>query len=312
MHYGLVFPGQGSQHVGMLAELAKYDTIVKDIFKRASDVLGFDLWRLTQTNADALNQTENTQVAMLSAGYATYKVLCNNIKDLTPSYVAGHSLGEYTALVAADYIDFEDAVALVRKRAELMQSATPKGVGAMAAIIGLTDDIVIKICASITDGVVEAVNFNSPKQVVIAGNKSSVTSACELLKKSGAKRAILLPISVPSHSSLMKDAANKFANFIDNTKMKLGKYKIIHNVNANTVSDIKEIKNNLIKQLYSSVKWTQSINYMQENSVNLLLECGPGKVLTGLAKSINKELSAVAINNSETIKNISHNIKNEK
>ncbi len=310
MNYAIVFPGQGSQSKSMLADVAEKYPIVVDIFARASEVLGFDLWQLTQHDGAALNKTQNTQVAMLSAGYAVYKVLTSKYK-LQAKYLAGHSLGEYTALVVGNYLEFEDAVILVRKRAELMQLATPDGVGAMAAIIGLEDDKVIKLCKEITQGVVEAVNFNSPEQVVIAGNKESVILACDIAKNYGAKRAILLPVSVPSHCKLMQGAATKFAKIINNTNMKMGNTAVIHNVNASIATNIIEVKNNLIKQLYNSVKWTQTVQYMSKNGTSLLLECGANKVLTGLTKRIDKNLSAIAVCDNNSIKTAYEVLKNE-
>ena len=232
MKYAIVFPGQGSQSVGMLSDLSSNFSIVKDIFSEASDALDLDLWKLVQEDEDALNQTENTQPAMLAAGYATYKVLSNEV-DLSPICMAGHSLGEYTALVAAKSLDYFEAVKLVRKRAELMQSAVPSGTGAMAAILGLDDEKVIEICTqSKISGVVEAVNFNSPGQVVIAGENEAVNKACESMKKAGAKRALLLPISVPSHCSLMNNAAQEFSYSVDAMNFKIGEASVLHNVDA--------------------------------------------------------------------------------
>ncbi|MBT3194968.1 MAG: ACP S-malonyltransferase, partial [Candidatus Ruthia sp.] len=207
MKYAIVFPGQGSQSLGMLSDLADNFPIVKDTFSEASDALGFDLWTLTQEDQDGLNQTQNTQPAMLAAGYATYKVLTGET-DLSPVCMAGHSLGEYTALVASGALNFSDGIKLVQTRAELMQSAVPTGVGAMAAILGLEDEVVIKVCSDYAgEGIVQAVNFNSNGQVVIAGNKEAVDVTCEAMKAAGAKRAVILPVSVPSHCSLMDDAA---------------------------------------------------------------------------------------------------------
>jgi len=225
MKYAIVFPGQGSQSLGMLSDLSSNFSIVKDIFSEASDALDLDLWKLVQEDEVALNQTKNTQPAMLAAGYATFKVLSNEV-DLSPICMAGHSLGEYTALVAAKSLNYFEAVKLVRKRAELMQLAVPSGTGAMAAILGLDDEKVIEICTqSNISGVVEAVNFNSPGQVVIAGEKEAIKSACESMKEAGAKRALVLPVSVPSHCSLMNDAAQEFSYSVDVVNFKMGEAK---------------------------------------------------------------------------------------
>ncbi len=311
MSYAIVFPGQGSQSKAMLVELAEKYHIVIDTFARASEVLGIDLWQLTQNDAEALNKTENTQPAMLSAGYAVYRVLASKYK-LQAKYLAGHSLGEYTALVSGNYLKFEDAISLVRKRAELMQSAVPDGDGAMAAIIGLADDKVMQLCKEINQGIVEAVNFNSPGQVVIAGNKESVTLACNLAKEYGAKRAVILPVSVPSHCQLMKGISSEFEKVINNTNIKMGDTAVIHNVNADIATNITDVKKNLVKQLYNSVKWMQTVRYIKENRVNLLLESGPNKVLTGLTKRIDKNLSAIAVFDSNSIKIAGEALINER
>ena len=210
MKYSIVFPGQGSQSLGMMADLNQNFSIVSEIFQEASDAISVDLWKIVNEDQEALNLTENTQPIMLAAGYATYKVLSEET-HLSPVAMAGHSFGEYTALVASNSMSFFDAIQLVRKRGELMQAAVPNGSGSMAAILGLDDKLIIEQCSKASlKGVVEAVNFNSPGQVVIAGEKEAVTYACELLKEAGAKRALVLPVSVPSHCYLMKDAANEF------------------------------------------------------------------------------------------------------
>ena len=257
--------------------------------------LDLDLWKLVQEDEDALNQTENTQPAMLAAGYATYKVLSNEV-DLSPICMAGHSLGEYTALVAAKSLDYFEAVKLVRKRAELMQSAVPSGTGAMAAILGLDDEKVIEICnQSKISGVVEAVNFNSPGQVVIAGENEAVNKACESMKEAGAKRAILLPVSVPSHCSLMNNAAQEFSYSVDAVNFKMGEVSVLHNVDASYANDANEIKLKLVEQLCKPVLWTSSVQKMQQLGVEKLIELGPGKVLAGLTKRIDKSLSSLAV-----------------
>ena len=295
MKYAIVFPGQGSQSLGMLSDLSSNFSIVKDIFSEASDALDLDLWKLVQEDEDSLNLTKNTQPAMLAAGYATYKVLSNEV-DLSPICMAGHSLGEYTALVAANSLNFFEAVKLVRKRAELMQSAVPSGTGAMAAILGLDDEKVIEICTqSKILGVVEAVNFNSPGQVVIAGENEAVNKACELMKEAGAKRALLLPVSVPSHCSLMNHAAQEFSYSVDAVNFKIGETSVLHNVDASYADDANEIKLKLVEQLYKPVLWTSSVQKMQQLGVEKLIELGPGKVLAGLTRRIDRSLSSLAI-----------------
>jgi [acyl-carrier-protein] S-malonyltransferase len=295
MKYAIVFPGQGSQSLGMLSDLSSNFSIVKDIFSEASDALDLDLWKIVQEDEDALNQTENTQPAMLAAGYATFKILSNEV-DLSPICMAGHSLGEYTALVAAQSLNYFEAVKLVRKRAELMQSAVPSGTGAMAAILGLDDEKVIEICAqSKISGVVEAVNFNSPGQVVIAGENEAVNKACELMKEAGAKHTLLLPVSVPSHCSLMNNAAQEFSYSVDAVNFKMGETSVLHNVDASYADDANEIKLKLVEQLCKPVLWTSSVQKMQQLGVEKLIELGPGKVLAGLAKRIDKSLSSLAV-----------------
>jgi len=295
MKYAIVFPGQGSQSLGMLSDLSSNFSIVKDIFSEASDALDLDLWKLVQEDGDALNQTKNTQPAMLAAGYATYKVLANEV-DLSPIFMAGHSLGEYTALVAAKSLNYFEAVKLVRKRAELMQSAVPSGTGAMAAILGLDDEKVIEICnQSNIFGVVEAVNFNSPGQVVIAGEKEAIKSACESMKEAGAKRALMLPVSVPSHCSLMTSAAEEFERSVEVVNFKMTNIRVIHNIDASYADDANEIKLKLVGQLCKPVLWTSSVQKMQQLGVEKLIESGPGKVLAGLTKRIDKSLSASVV-----------------
>ena len=292
MKYAIVFPGQGSQSLGMLSDLADNFPLVGDVFTEASDALGIDLWKLTQEDQDALNQTQNTQPAMLAAGYATYRVLASEV-DLSPLCMAGHSLGEYTALVASGSLDFAEGISLVRKRAELMQSAVPVGTGAMAAILGLDDDKVVQICAN-ADGVVEAVNFNSPGQVVIAGDKDSVEATCLVMKEAGAKRAVILPVSVPSHCSLMNGAAEEFSISVDAINFnQVG--KVLHNVDAGVANSTDEIKSKLVAQLHKPVLWTSTVQAMAAMGVEKLIETGPGKVLAGLTKRIDKSLTGSAV-----------------
>jgi len=309
MSYSIVFPGQGSQSLGMLSELAKNFKVVKEVFQEASDTLSLDLWNMCQNDSDSLNQTINTQPAMLAAGYATFKTLEGEI-DLSPKSFAGHSLGEYSALVAADSIKFSDAIKLVRKRAKLMQDAVPSGTGGMAAILGLSDEEVIDVCLNYKgEGIVEPVNFNSPGQVVVAGSREAVDDICELMKEAGAKRAVSLQVSVPSHCSLMNSASDKFAEFINETNFQLPNISVIHNVDALSSNNADQIKQYLIDQIKKPVLWTQTISNMSELGVEKIIECGPGKVLTGLTRRINKSLSANAIIDQssldETIKEIS-------
>jgi len=301
MKYAIVFPGQGSQSLGMLSDLADNFPIVKDTFSEASDALGFDLWTLTQEDQDGLNQTQNTQPAMLAAGYATYKVLTGET-DLSPVCMAGHSLGEYTALVASGALNFSDGIKLVQTRAELMQSAVPTGVGAMAAILGLEDEVVIKVCSDYTgEGIVEAVNFNSNGQVVIAGNKEAVDATCEAMKAAGAKRAVILPVSVPSHCSLMDDAATVFANAVEAVRFSMGDVDVLHNVDAAKATDTSDIKAKLVAQLHKPVLWTGTVKAMHNMGVEKLVESGPGKVLAGLTRRIEKSLSANAVLDSASV-----------
>ena len=294
MNYAIVFPGQGSQSLGMLSDLASNFPLVKDIYTEASDALSMDLWKLTQEDQEALNQTENTQPAMLAAGFATYRVLETEL-DLSPQCLAGHSLGEYTALVAAGSLDFADGIKLVRKRGELMQSAVPVGTGAMAAILGLDDDEVVEICANASpSGVVEAVNFNSPGQVVIAGNKDLVEATCETMKEAGAKRAVVLPVSVPSHCSLMNEAAKEFSISVQDTPFNQAG-NVLHNVDAEVAESAEEIRAKLVTQLHKPVLWTSTVQAMSASGVEKLIEAGPGKVLAGLTRRIDKSLTGSAV-----------------
>ena len=301
MKYAIIFPGQGSQSLGMLSELADHFSIVKDTFNEASDALGFDLWKLTQEDQEGLNQTQNTQPAMLAAGYATYRVLSSET-ELSPICMAGHSLGEYTALVASGSLGFSDGIKLVRTRAELMQSAVPAGVGAMAAILGLEDEVVVKVCADYSgEGIVQAVNFNSNGQVVIAGNKPAVDATCEAMKAAGAKRAVILPVSVPSHCSLMDDAAEKFKIAVDALDFKMGNIDVLHNVDGAKAADTNDIKAKLVAQLHKPVLWTGTVQAMADMGAEKLIEAGPGKVLAGLTRRINKSLSANAVLDSASV-----------
>ena len=310
MKYSIVFPGQGSQSLAMLSDLRSNFSVVNEIFQEASDAINVDLWKIINEDQELLNLTENTQPVMLAAGYATYKVLASEV-NLTPISIAGHSLGEYTALVASGSLGFFDAAQLVRKRAELMQAAVPSGSGSMAAILGLDDTRVIEICVKATDkGVVEAVNFNSPGQVVIAGEKDAVTHVCELMKEAGAKRALILPVSVPSHCSLMNDAPMEYKYSVDNINFQMGSEKVLHNVDADYSSNIDEIKSKLVEQLYKPVLWTSTVQKMKESGVEKLIEAGPGKVLAGLTRRIDKSLSSSAIIDTTSLRSTIEEISN--
>ena len=310
MKYSIVFPGQGSQSLGMMSDLRSNFSVVNEIFQEASDAINVDLWKIVNEDQELLNLTENTQPVMLAAGYATYRVLAGEV-NLTPISIAGHSLGEYTALVASGSLSFFDAAQLVRKRAELMQAAVPSGSGSMAAILGLDDTRVIEICLKASDkGVVEAVNFNSPGQVVIAGEKDAVAHACELMKEAGAKRALVLPVSVPSHCSLMKDAAIDFKHSVDSINFQMGSERVLHNVDADYSSNIEEIKLKLVEQLHKPVLWTSIVQKMKESGVEKLIEAGPGKVLAGLSRRIDKSLSGSAIIDTTSLRSTIEEISN--
>jgi [acyl-carrier-protein] S-malonyltransferase len=291
-----VFPGQGSQSVGMLAELAAAFPLVGDTFAEASAALDFDLWRLVQEGpADQLNLTHNTQPAMLAAGVAVWRVWQAQ-GGAAPSFLAGHSLGEYTALVAAGAIEFADAARLVAERGRLMQAAVPEGAGAMAAILGLDDDQVRAACAGATAGeVVEAVNFNSPGQVVIAGHAGAVARAVEAAKAAGAKRAVPLPVSVPSHCALMRPAAEQLAQRLAAIPVRVPQVPVLHNVDAAAAPDAEAVRDRLARQLFSPVRWVDTVQHLARAGVGTVIEAGPGKVLAGLVKRIDKNLESVAV-----------------
>ncbi|EMT5315501.1 ACP S-malonyltransferase [Neisseria gonorrhoeae] len=295
MSFAFFFPGQGSQSLGMMNGFAEH-AIVKNTFDEASAILGQDLWAMINgSDAEIIGQTVNTQPIMLAAGVAVYRAYLE-VGGKTPAAVAGHSLGEYTALVAAEALDFADAVKLVRLRAELMQSAVPQGVGAMAAILGLEDEQVKQICAEAAQGeVVEAVNFNSPGQVVIAGNAAAVGRTMAAAKEAGVKRALPLPVSVPSHCSLMKPAADKLAEALKTVEIKQPQIRVIHNADVAAYDDAGKIKDALVRQLYSPVRWTETVNALVSDGIAESAECGPGKVLAGLAKRINKAAACSAL-----------------
>ena len=304
-----VFPGQGSQSVGMLQDLAASYPEVKHIFERASDALGKDLWSLVVNGSEEeLNQTENTQPVMLAAGFAVWNVWCKN-SAVRPDWMAGHSLGEYTALVCASSMYFEDAIKLVAARGKLMQEAVPVGIGAMAAILGLEDHEVVKACnESAANEVVSAVNFNAPGQVVIAGHIGAVERTMVTAKAMGAKRAVLLPVSVPSHCALMLPAAKKLDDYLQNTAVDMPKMTLIHNVDVASHSAPEVIRNALKEQLYRPVHWVDSIKFMHDQGVTRFVECGPGKVLIGLNKRIAKDAEHYTIHNPETLNEVLESI----
>ncbi|WP_438335677.1 ACP S-malonyltransferase [Edwardsiella tarda] len=295
--FAMVFPGQGSQSVGMLADLAAHYPLVEQTFAEASEALGYDLWSLVQQGpAEALNKTWQTQPALLTASVAIYRVWQQN-HGKQPAMMAGHSLGEYSALVCAGVLDFKQAVRLVELRGQLMQQAVPEGTGAMYAIIGLDNDAIAQACADAAQGqVVAPVNFNSPGQVVIAGNKEAVERAGAACKAAGAKRALPLPVSVPSHCALMKPAADQLAEALQAISFNAPLCPVINNVDVQAVSDADAIRDALVRQLYNPVRWTESVQQMSAEGVTQLLEIGPGKVLTGLTKRIVDTMTAAAVN----------------
>lgn len=300
-----VFPGQGSQSVGMLADLAVVYPEVKRTFERASEVLGRDLWSIVAEGSDEeLNQTCNTQPAMLAAGVAVWEVWCKH-SQVRPAWMAGHSLGEYTALVCSDAMSFEDGIRLVAARGLLMQEAVPSDVGAMAAILGLEDHQVVKVCADVAGTeIVSAVNFNSPGQVVIAGHVAAVKRAKLAAKAAGAKRAVLLPVSVPSHCALMEPAAQKLDRQLQCTVIDTPKMTLIHNVDVASHSAPEVIRNALKEQLYKPVRWADGVKFMHDQGVTCFVECGPGKVLVGLNKRIAKDASHLSLYDQESLNKV--------
>lgn len=292
----IVFPGQGSQSVGMLSELAASFPLVNETFTQASDALGYDLWKLTRDGPkDELNRTDRTQPAMLAAGVAVWRVWQQE-NGMLPGVMAGHSLGEYSALVCAGAMEFADAVSLVEERGRCMQSAVPAGVGAMAAILGLDDEVVADVCNRAAESeVVSPVNFNSPGQVVIAGHADAVQRAIGLAKEAGAKRALPLAVSVPSHCSLMQPAAEQFAERLAQTSISTPSIPVIQNVDAARHDQPDAIRENLEKQLYRPVQWVLSVQNMGGQGVSRIIEAGPGKVLAGLCKRIDKSIASAAV-----------------
>ena len=294
--FAFVFPGQGSQARGMMNGYADFP-VVRDTFAEASSLLRQDLWQLVTDGSDAeLNATVNTQPIMLTAGVAVYRAW-RSLHGPAPALLAGHSLGEYTALVAGGAMEFADALPLVRYRAGVMQQAVPEGVGGIAAILGLDDDSVRAVCREAAQGeVLEAVNYNSPGQVVIAGNRAAVERGMELAKSKGAKRAIMLPMSVPSHCSLLRGAAEKLRAYLNGVEIQSPAIPVLHNADVKSYTDAASIKDALVRQLYSPVRWVETVQYFGQQGVTHNVECAPGKVLAGLNKRIDTNQQALALN----------------
>ena len=302
MSLAFIFPGQGSQSVGMLKELSESFSEVSATFQEASDALGYDLWSLVQDGpAEKLNSTDVTQPAMLASGVATWRVWQAK-GGAMPVMMAGHSLGEYTALVCTGSLDYVDAIKLVSQRGQFMMQAVPAGTGAMAAILGMDDEAVRQVCLDAAEGeVLEAVNYNSPGQVVVAGNKSAVERVCVLAKEQGAKRALELPVSVPSHCALMKPAADQLAEVLSGISFNTPSIPVINNVDVIAAESEADIRDALKRQLFSPVRWVETIEKMTADGADQFNECGPGKVLVGLNKRINKALSSNALLDTATI-----------
>ena len=302
MTTAFIFPGQGSQSVGMMNSLAESSTVIQDTFSEASAVLGYDLWSLaTEGPAEKLNSTEYTQPAMLTAGVASWRAWLE-AGGTAPSVMAGHSLGEYTALVCAGVIEFADAVSLVSDRARFMQQAVPEGEGAMAAILGLDDEDVRQLCQQNAAGeVLEAVNYNAPGQVVVAGSAAAVGRLLENARAAGAKRALPLPVSVPSHCALMHPASERMAERLKDVVISRSEISVIHNVNVQAAVDEGDIRQLLARQISEPVRWVETINSINEMGITQLLECGPGKVLCGLTKRINRDMQCIPLITKESI-----------
>ncbi len=310
MKFAFIFPGQGSQTIGMLSELNTNYSIVKHTFEEASELLGYDLWKLSQEGPlEILNQTDKTQPALLAAGTAIWRIWQAQGGE-KPELIAGHSFGEYTGLVCAGALKFTDAVTLAESRGRFMQAAVPEGEGAMAAILGLTDEKVIKVCNEVAQNqVVTAVNFNAPGQVVIAGHADAVKRAIIQAKVAGAKKAILLAVSVPSHSSLMKPAADKMRKRLAEVEIVSPIIPVIHNVDVTTKTEPDAIRAALTAQLHNPVRWVETINKIADAEIDLLFESGPGKVLTSLNKRINKNMTAKPIIDSKTLEQALETVK---
>ncbi|MEY2336085.1 ACP S-malonyltransferase [Acidithiobacillus ferrianus] len=298
-----VFPGQGSQSLNMLADLGSGYPLVKEVFAEASALLGADLWSLTQEGpVEKLNQTSLTQPVMLTAGYAVYRVW-EEEGGIFPDFVAGHSLGEYTALVVAGAVDFADAVRLVAERGRLMQEAVPEGVGAMAAIIGLGDDDVKQLCAEEAHKeVLAAANFNAPGQVVVAGDQAAVERLMEAARVAGAKRVVMLPVSVPSHCSLMTPAAERFAAVLETVTFRAPRAVVVHNADVQSHPNPESIRAVLAKQLHAPVRWTETIRHLARQGAMTFVEMGPGRVLSGLGKRIEPSLTMLHVEDGKSLK----------
>ena len=292
MSFSIVFPGQGSQSIGMMSELAEQHPLVKEVFIEASDALDVDLWAMTQQGpTESLQQTENTQPALLTAGVAAWRVW-QELGGPKPAIMAGHSLGEYTALVCAGALTFADGVALVRDRGRYMQDAVPEGEGGMAAVLGLEDDVVREVCAAAAQGdVLQAVNFNAPGQVVIAGSAAAIVRGAEQLKAAGAKRALPLPVSIPAHSSLMSPASERLAERIATVDLTMPEIPVLHNCNVQVAENSQQIAANLVTQLDSPVRWVESIETIHQQGIDNFIESGPGRVLGGMIKRIVKGIA---------------------
>ncbi|MBB3183456.1 [acyl-carrier-protein] S-malonyltransferase [Halomonas fontilapidosi] len=298
----LIFPGQGSQQIGMLRELAERYSVVRTTFEEAADALGYDLWQVVQEGpSEALNATACTQPALLTASVAVWRVW-QELEGPRPGAMAGHSLGEYSALVCAGALPFAQGVRLVKLRGEAMQAAVPAGEGAMAAILGLDDEAVEQACARAANGdVVAAVNYNAPGQVVIAGSKAAVERAIAACQDAGAKRAMPLPVSVPSHCDLMRPAAERLAAAMEEVDLRSPRYTVFQNVDAQAHADVETLRTRLIEQLYQPVRWTSCIEAMNAHGAEVFIECGPGKVLTGLNKRIARGSKGLAVNDPDSL-----------
>ncbi len=297
-----IFPGQGSQQLGMLSELAERYAVVRSTFEEASTALGYDLWHLVQEGpAEELNRTDITQPAILAASVAVWRVW-KELEGARPAWLAGHSLGEYSALVCSGAMSFADGVRLVRTRGEFMQQAVPSGQGAMAAILGLDADKIEEACASAAQGeIVSAVNYNAPGQIVIAGNVAAVERAILACQQAGARKAMPLPVSVPSHCELMRPAAEKLADELNLVQLTKPRVPVVQNVHAAPETEVAAIRDNLVAQLYRPVRWIDSIEFMAEQGVDTYVECGPGKVLVGLNKRIVKSAKSLAVNDPNSV-----------